>query len=87
MPWLAIHLPLLSLAQLRGRVTAGEHAGGLDLAIEQLAFTTDDGVPWAPNTVRLALQRDPLARVDPADPLAISPGRGDARTAFADSAA
>ena len=66
---LAPDLPLLSLAQLRGRVTAGEHAGGLDLAIEQLAFTTDDGVPWAPNTVRLALQRDPLARVDPADPL------------------
>lgn len=58
---LASDLPPLVLQDLRGRLSATRRADGLDLAIEQLGFTTDDAVPWAPSTLRLALQRDPQA--------------------------
>ncbi len=58
---LASDLPPLVLQDLRGRLAATRRADGLDLAIEQLGFTTDDAVPWAPSTLRLSLQRDPKA--------------------------
>jgi uncharacterized protein (TIGR02099 family) len=61
---LAPKLPPLALAHLRGRVQAASDAGGLSLTVERLGFTTDDGVPWAPSTLRLALKRDPAASAD-----------------------
>lgn len=54
-------LPPLALSQLRGRLQASSDAGGVSLSVERLGFTTDDGVPWAPSTLRLALSRDPAA--------------------------
>lgn len=62
---LAADLPPLVLQDLRGRLAATRRADGLDLAIEQLGFTTDDAVPWAPSTLRLSLQRDPKAPAAP----------------------
>lgn len=58
---LAPDLPPLVLQEVRGRLSAHRNATGLDLAIERLGFTTDDGVPWAPSTLRLSLLRPPGA--------------------------
>lgn len=57
-------LPALALAQLHGRVQVQQQAGGVSLSVERLGFVTDDGVPWAPSTLRLALRRDPAAAPD-----------------------
>jgi uncharacterized protein (TIGR02099 family) len=59
-------LPPLALQQLRGRLALHQRPDGLDLAVERLAFVTDDGVPWAPSTLRLGLERDPGAPGDTA---------------------
>lgn len=61
---LASDLPSLALAQLRGRLQASRQPGVLDLSVQDLAFVTDDGVPWAPQAWRLSLQQDPLADPD-----------------------
>lgn len=54
---LAPALPALDLQQLGGRVEWREDARQLSLATEGLGFETDDGVSWAPSTLRLTLER------------------------------
>jgi uncharacterized protein (TIGR02099 family) len=74
-------LPPLALAQLRGRLSAQRQPGSLALAVESLGFVTDDGVPWAPSTLRLALTRGANVSADApwtggrfsADRLALAP--------------
>lgn len=54
---LAPALPALDLLHLGGRVEWREDARQLGLATEGLGFETDDGVAWAPSTLRLVLDR------------------------------
>ena len=78
---LGADLPPLALAQLRGRLGAKQQAGSLALSVERLGFVTDDGVPWGPGTLHLALLRDTHAPADApwsggrfsADRLALAP--------------
>lgn len=57
-------LPPLDLSALRGRLQAARLPGGLQLSVERLGFVSDDGVPWAPSTLHLALRREPGSAAD-----------------------
>lgn len=55
---LAPALPALVLEQVAGRFQARYAAGRQGLDVEGLSFVTDDGVRWAPSTLRLGVERD-----------------------------
>ena len=54
---LASALPELGLRRLEGRIEWRDDARRLSLSTERLGFETDDGVSWAPSSLRLALDR------------------------------